>query len=204
MIALNKDEIDVTLKNLKLSAGALNSHVENLDGVPVVFSNTTNVSTDPNTVSRTIGVTYKDQTTQLTVVLAKAANAVNVKIIPLNHPTLSVPLEFAIDDPTGAPPAPDFTFSAGWFGWAGSLSETEVKQILDAANSAAGTAVRAAITAIVGHFNFIAGVIVGFVLAIGPILLKFLDDRGRNTGVCFVDTWPGIWWCQANPVPWGF
>lgn len=200
----------VTLSNVqalqvqKLVSGAQNTHIENINGKQIVFSNTFHTSSDANTVARTIGVTYENYTSQLTVILSKTVDSVNVSIIPLVHPTMTEPLEFAIKDPTEPPPAPDFTFSAGWFGCAGSFSEAEITEILAAATGPAGTAVRATVTAVVGHFNWIAGLVVAFILAVGPYLVKLFDDWGKDKGVCFVQTWFGVWWVQANPVPWGF
>ncbi len=208
---LSKEEATmVTLSNIqalqmqKPVSGAKMTHVETINGKQIEFSNTLHVSSDSSTGARTIGVASENYSSQLTVILTKTADSVNVSIVPLDHPTMIEPLEFTIKDPTEPPPPPDFTFSAGWFGWAGSFSEAEVTEILAAASGPVGTAVRATVTAIVGHFNWIAGLIVAFVLAVGPFLIKFFDDWGKDRGVCFVETWLGIWWLQPNPAPWGF
>jgi hypothetical protein len=206
---LTRAEID---KTYRLVSGASNSHTMTFNGTQVTFTNTPHASSDTNTVARTIGVTYQDpttktaQTTELTVILKKTDVSVGVTIVPLVHPTLLKTLQFDVANPSPAepPPVPDFTFSASWFGWAGSLSESEVQQVLNALNSKVGDTVSKAVSNIVAHFSWIAGLIVGFVLAIGPYLLGWIDNSGKGQGVCIVDTWPGVWWVQTNPVPWGF
>jgi hypothetical protein len=210
MLALKEPEIAKTLQQHRLVPGATNSHTVTVNEIKVTFTNTPHVSAEANTVARTIGVTYSDpatkthHATQLIVILKKAVDSVGVTIVPLVHPTLKETLKFEISDPKGAPPAPDFTFSAGWFGFAGSCSEAETQEILTALNSAEGIAVRTAVSAIVAHFNWIAGLIVAFVLASGPFLIGAFDNAGRKQGVCFIDSWAQIWWVQWNPVPWGF
>jgi hypothetical protein len=207
MLALKEIEIAKTLQQYHLVPGATNSHTMTVSGTKITFTNTPHVSAEANVVARTIGVTYHDpatktqQATQLIVILKKAVDSVGVTIVPLVHPTLEETLKFDISDPKGAPPPPDFTYSAGWFGWAGSCSEAETQEILTALNSGEGIAVRTAVSAIVTHFNWIAGIIVAFVLASGPSLITLFDNSGRKQGVCFIDSWPQIWWVQWNPVP---
>ena len=93
-------------------------------------------------------------------------------------------------------PVPDFHIFRQLFWLVGSFSEIEVQQVLSALNSKVGDTVSKVIGNIVSHFSWIAGLIVGFVLAIGPYLLGWIDNSGKGQGVCIVDTWPGVWWVQ--------
>jgi hypothetical protein len=159
---------------------------------------------DAKTEAHMIGVTHKDTETRVIVILKRQEKAVDVTIIPVSHPLYDKPIQLTFTDLDGPPPPPDATYSAGFWGWAVSLSEGEVQDFYNAATSGGATAFKAAVSAIIGHFVWWAGIIAAFILAIGPYLLEAIDSVGHKKGICFVDTWWGFWWIEPNPVPSGF
>jgi hypothetical protein len=204
MVSLTEADVTKILVQHNLTPGAVRQHSQRLEGRPLVVTSTPLQSTDSTTIARTIGVSYAGEQTKVMIIQKKVAKGVNVTIIPLTHKTLSKPMEFSYPDLDTPPPPPDATFSAGFWGWAMSFSEAEVQEIIAAAKTPEGVAVRAAIAALIGHFNWVAGLIVGLVLAFGPLILGLIDKAGGGKGMCFVDTWWGVFWIQDNPVPGGF
>jgi hypothetical protein len=203
-IALSDIELKKVLATHALTPGPLHPNPQTIGKEKYTFSSTRLQSMDAKTEAHMIGVTHKGTETRVIVVLKRQEKAVDATIIPVSHPVYDKPIHFSFPDLDGPPPPPDAAFSAGWWGWAVSLSEVEVREFYNAAISGGAIAFKAAVSAIIGHFVWWAGIIAAFILAIGPYLLDAIDNIGGKKGICFVDTWWGVWWITPNPVPWGF
>jgi hypothetical protein len=206
-IKLSDAELGKILQSHQLTHGVTKQSQQTIADQQFTFSNTPLQSANQGVVARMIGFQYKDQETKLVVILARTKGAVQSTIIPIIHPTEIKPIEFTTNDPEHGsfPPPPDAVWSAGIWGWAVGFSEAELQQIITTLNGPGGIAVRALIAGFIGHFVWWLGLIVAFVLAIGPFFLGLVDNIGnKKAGLCFCDTWWQVWWIQQNPIPWGF
>jgi hypothetical protein len=113
--------------------------------------------------------------------------------------------------------APDISASAGWYGWAVSLSPSNMhslaKAILEDTTAGEYSAIAAFIVrtgidgSLAGPLGVVAGLIAGVIVGIGFYYLNQYDESHGNPGVWFAATWiePLIFtgW-GLNPVPWGY
>jgi hypothetical protein len=203
-IELSDAQLTEVLTKHALTPGPVKANPQTIGKNSFIFSRTRLHSDDAKTEAQMIGVEYKGEETRVIVILKRQTDGVDVTLIPVTHPLYDQPIQFSLTDPEGQLPPPDATFSAGIFGWAVSFSESETRQYYTAVTSGSATAVKAAVSAIIGHFVWWAGLLAGFILAVGPYVIDAIDNAGGKKGFCFVDTWWGFWWVKANPVPWGF